>query len=916
VISFANLVPGVTRTAVANGVSNGQQRINVNGNRAYSTNMQLDGAMMYMPQRGQGLLPPPPDSIQEVNVITSGMTAEYGRGTAVFSVVTKSGTNQLHGSLYDFFRNDALDARNFFDRTKAKLRYNQFGGSIGGPIIRDKLFYFGTYQGLQIRQDEFANSAFPATAAERSGNFAGLSPAPVDPLTQQAFPNGQIPTNRFDPVALKLLERVPLPNDPTGRLSAKMSAPVKGDDVVGKFDYAPREQDRISFRYYFDYQRSVTNFPVITTPSSNIPDYSPGTSSQDINAFSLSHVHTWSPNLITTTRGSLTKYVYDDGNAVRQTIEDLGATNFLNGGGPPRLPQVIVSGRWVVSPAKDQQRAGAGYDFAQDWGLMRSRHELKWGVKVQRIQYSQFTNNASAGRFVFDGSVTRNPMADFLLGRIASFTQTSLQERNGSYYIPGFYFQDGWRVSRRFTLNLGLRLEIYTPYRDISGQQATYIPGVRSTSFPTAPLGMVYASDPEYPYQTDYVNVGPRIGFAWDVFGDGKTSVRGGYAVSYDGWTADQFLPYNQPFSLTALVNNPGTLSNPYGSNANPFPYTVDPSNAVYTLPVALGLSPVGDIRAMSNQNLTLTVERQLSRDWMVQIGYVGNLARHQVNQAQYNPATYIPGRDASGAELSTARNVDTRRRFRGFAAFEALSSDANSTYHGGQLVVTKRLSHGFTINGHYTFAKGIDDSCTNEIPECAQQDPFNRRGNRAVNDHHRSHTAAFSYLYEVPFFKSAPGALRAAFSGWQLSGINTFRSGTYFSIVSGTDASLTGVGYDRANLVGDPSLPGGRSRNERINAWFNTAAFAANRPGEYGNSGRNIIRGPGDILWDLSVRKAFPIFSEARRLEFRTEMFNIMNRPNFANPSGRNVNAPASFGRITSAGPGRQIQLVLRYTF
>jgi hypothetical protein len=516
-INFAYLVPGVGNIATTDeGKSSNaynQQRLNMNGNRFYNTNTQLDGAAMYWSYRGAGILMPPPDAMEEVKMISSGMTAEYGRGTVVMSAVTKSGTNELHGSLYDYFRNDALDARGFFDPSKAKLRRNQFGGTVGGPVLKNKLFYFISYEGTRIHQDASNTSLFPPTQAERNGDFSHSSPAPIDPITNQPYPGAQIPKTSFDPVAGKLVNLMPLPTDPaTGRLSWLQSQPSTSDNVVGKMDYTPRQNDRISLRYYFDYLRAVSVYP-----NSGMPVYAGVTPiSNEAKSLTLNEVHIWSPLLMTTTHGSFTKFVYDENNAVHTGLADLGAQNFVDGCSTcqPRLPFLVVSGRFEADAARDQQRSGPSYDFGQDWSFVRGKHELKWGAQTQRILMMYTRDSYSSGRFTFDGSITKNVVADLLLGRSSKFTQNTNTVNSGVYYIPAFYAQDTWKASRRLTLILGLRWEIYTPWRDDQGQMATYLAGVQSKTFSGAPLGTVYQTDPQYNYNTDFVNIGPRIGFA------------------------------------------------------------------------------------------------------------------------------------------------------------------------------------------------------------------------------------------------------------------------------------------------------------------------------------------------------------------------------------------------------------------
>ncbi len=369
-------------------------------------------------------------------------------------------------------------------------------------------------------------------------------------------------------------------------------------------------------------------------------------------------------------------------------------------------------------------------------------------------------------------------MADLLLGRSVKFTQNSNSVQGGTYYIPAVYAQDTWKVARRLTLTLGLRWEVYTPWRDDQGQMATYVPGVQSQTFVNAPLGMIYQTDPQFGYKTDWVNIGPRIGGAWDVFGDGKTAIRGGYAVTYDGVTGEVGLAGNQPFSLNITNNNPGPLSNPYANQTNPFPYVVDPQTAKFVLPATPANYTPNGLQAMYNHNFSLTLQRQLTATWSIETGYVGNLARKLLNAVEANPAVYKKG--------ATTKNTDSRRVLAPlYADFMSFTSDANSSYNTWQTIVTKRMGRGLSLVAHYTFSKAIDN-CTNEaLTSCIQQDPNYRDGSRSLGDYDRTHSAAISYVFSVPFFGGAPAVLRRVFTGWQLTGIHRFQTGTPLTVLT-----------------------------------------------------------------------------------------------------------------------------------
>lgn len=618
-------------------------------------------------------------------------------------------------------------------------------------------------------------------------------------------------------------------------------------------------------------------------------------------------MHTWSPRLITTSKFSYLHFRHAELNSVEISLSDLGS-QFQVAVDAPRLPQIDVVGRFNASPGTNTPRFGRVFDFGQDWSFNVGRHEWKWGFQILRNYYQITNDQAASGRFTFDGTVSRNPVADFLLGRSSRFLQNSQLVQGGGNWIPAFYLQDSWRVSPRLTLNLGFRWEIYTAYNDDLGQQASYIQGVQSRTFPTAPLGVVFEDDPEFNYRTDWVNPSPRVGFAYDVTGDGKTALRGGYAVTFDGIIAQHRLGANQPFSLNVEVFNPGPLVNPYANVPNPFPYIVNPANAVFTTPLILDTSVAGDkLESMYNHNVNLTLERQLLRDLMVQASYIGNFGRKLYSVREYNPAVYRPG--------ATTANTQQRRLLGpNFGGFRGFSSDGTSSYNAMQVLAQKRMSRGFTVVGHYTWSRAIDDACSTEaLTGCRQQDPYNRTGSRGPSDFDRTHVAVISYVWDLPY-ASGRSFIRQVGGGWQLAGVNRFQTGTPFTVFTGRDASLTAVNADRPDVFGNPTLSGDRSRGDKIARWFDTSVFMANQPGTYGSLGRNALRGPGSWEWDLSIQKAFAVV-ETHRLEFRADLFNVLNHANLSNPQDT-MTAPQSFGRITGTSGPRQIQLALRYEF
>ncbi len=934
IIQTINYTPGVQNVSAGDNVNRNQQRLNINGNRSYSTNTQLDGAAMYFAHRGQGIEMPTPDAIQEVQVVTSGVSAEFGRGTAVFAAVTKSGGNQLHGSVWEFARNDAFDSTPYFQKSKPRLRAHDFGVTAGGPIIKNRLFFFVAYQGLRLHQNSQTSAPFTPTQAERAGDFSASSTLIYDPLTCvpgpcQQFTGNQIPTDRFDPIAVKVLGMIPTPNLPSGALSFSGPNPTTGDGFTGKFDFAATDKDRLNFRWFWDYRRSVSPFPA--SPKQSIPGYSPAPTSQDPKTATLNYVRTWSPSLLSTTTASFTKWVYDEGTTVTTGLAELGATNFVDQFPTHRLPTLTVSGRFSATATTIDQRMGVDYGLSQKWDWVHGSHEFRWGTQVERISYRKPNSSTSAGTFTFDGSVTKgpqrtgNPMADFLLGRARRLDQSSGSVSSGHYYPMGFYGQDTWKAAPRLTLTMGLRWDIYTAWREHKGQQVMYIPGVQSTTFATAPLGMVFQSDPEFTYHTAWKNFGPRVGFAWDVFGDGRTAVRGGYGISYDPLVAEPVIHGTQPFSYSIRVNNPGPLSNPYQTVTNPFPYVVDPSAAVFNLPAGVeGIS--GPFRPMYNQNFTLTLERQISNTWAVTASYVGNQSRHGYSGFEANPAVYAP---LSNGTLPSTGNTDLRRVHSGcltaplpctplYSSMQSYSSNLNTSYNAFQAFVTKRASHGLSVQAHYTWSRVIDQCSTEVIGSCAQQDPYNPAGERGVGDFDRTHVGVITYIYEVPKLAAAPRFLRQVIGGWQLASYHVFQSGQPFTVFTASDASLTDAGYDRPNQVGDPHGPIPPTFTQVPGAiyWFNPTAFVPNSPGQYGNTSRNSLRAPYIRRWDMSLKKIFYPYGERYRLEFRGDINNILNHTILAAPGAEDPTS-TSFGVISSTEiSGRVVRLGLHLDF
>ncbi|HEU0138839.1 MAG TPA: TonB-dependent receptor [Bryobacteraceae bacterium] len=905
VLSLASLTPGINRVATANGPSSGQQSINVNGNRTDATNVMLDGASMYYAHRGAATTQPPPDAVQEVKIATNGIEAEFKRGAAAITTITRSGTNEFHGSVWNYMRNDAFDARSFFAARVSKLRYNQFGAAGGGPIRRNKAFFFASYQGLRNPSDQLVSSAFPPTAAERAGDFSNtIGRQPNDPLTNQPFPGGVIPSSRMDPIALKLLERIPEPNRSNGNYVIQVPRPNNGKMIMGRVDYDFTPGDRTSVRYFIDNPENENAFP----NGSNVDGYGHSTLGDRSQNTTVSHVHTFSPSVIMNVRASYGRFRYYNTNTVRETLSSLGA-RFIVAGGPGSLPLLTVPGRFTAGAEREGDRISDTYEIGGTVSWFRGRHEVKFGADVQKFRFYFGNADRSNGEFTFDGSFTGNALADYVLGQPVEMWQQSFKDNDTRYYAPGFFVQDRWRATPKLTLSFGFRWDIITPWRMVNTAAFSLVPGATSQYIPAAPAGILYDRDSGYPHKFDGVNPAPRIGFAYDVFGNGKTSVRGAYGISYVPLIGQMANQNAQPFGFDVRTRNVGPLSDPYRFIDNPFGSSVDLTNPVYSLPISMAGSWAGETHTPYVQNFNFTIEQQVAPDTAVQLSYVGSLGRFEGTVREQNPAVYIPGN-------STTQNTDSRRLYAPvFGSITGYAADGNSSYHALQIQVSRRFQKGLTYSAYYTFSKAIDEASRGDAANNWNlQDPFDRRQNRALSDLHRAHRFVSSWVWELPFWRQQRSLVAKILGGWQFAGIATFSAGAPVTVTAGRDNSLTGAGNNRPDVLGDPHLSADRPRAEKLQRYFDTTRFVHNQPGTYGNAARNILIGPGLIVFDLSMGKHFAI-TETRRIEFRWDAFNAFNRPNF-NAPGANLNAPSTFGRITGAGAGRIMQGALRFEF
>lgn len=890
----------------------------LNGSRGDATNYLLDNADNNEGLTSLGRPFPNVDAVQEFSVQTSSFDAQYGRGVGgIVNVVTRSGTNGYHGTAFEFLRNYELNAANFFSGRDA-LKRNQFGGSFGGPIRKDRTFFFLSYQGTTIRSATPGAVVTAPDAAMKAGNFsewlkAGGVGAIHDPAAPGTyFPNNVIPASRFDPVAVKLLGL--MPTSTTANNQVRFGTPestTNDDQVVGRVDHSFNERHRISGRYFMLYYDN----PPVMLPTNLLyavdgqVGYSHSLSFNDSYTFSPKWLNNFTFGFVTANPARITA------STANVTLQNLGGASM----NPPgiNMLDLSISGWTGLTLGNSSKTYSRSYELADGVSYATGKHNLRFGgdLRMYRAGFNSYFQ--SDGQGAFTGVLFSDPgkqnagnaYAEFLLGQMATWTQTSISILHSVNNVFSLYAQDDFRVTSRLTLNLGLRYDPKLGLGEENHHETTFVPGQQSTVFPNAPLGLVFWGDKGFengvvkPY---WKSLAPRFGLAYQL--TPKTVVRSAYGIFYDEYFGLMLnhTAQAQPFEAQAVLNGPLQLSNPYAGTAPLDPVNYTPSsnlvfrnNGTYAI-----LSP--NLRPGYVQNWNFVLEREVLTDLLARAAYVGAKGTDLLNTTETNPGIYGPG--------ATSANLPQRRPYANIGSMPLGYADGNSSYNALQLTLQKRYAHGLSILANYTFSKSIDYSSfgSNEGNQTGP-DPFNTRNNRGPSDFDVTHRFVASGIWEMPKLTKRNALLRNILGGWQSNGIFTVQSGTPLTILSGANNSLNGVGGDFANYLGGSWHLGSRSKQQEIAQWFNTSVFTVDQPGTVGTARRGQLRAPGIWNLDYSLFKSFDVV-ERLRLQLRGEFFNVLNHANLNSP-GVTANSP-SFGIITGASSPRIVQVAVKLIF
>ena len=927
-------------------------QIVIAGGQAFGAGFYLDGGQFNNPWDNANLPFPFPDALQEFKVETSALDAGKGvHAGASINAATKSGTNEFHGDIFEFLRNNALNAQNFFtnaspNAAKDSLKRNQFGGTAGGRIIRDKLFFFGGYQNTQTRLSAVAPDAFVPTAAMQAGDFSACRSAIPASLAAD-FDNGKLaPGIHFDPASIKLARALPATSDPCGRTHFVIPTQVGEHQVVARTDYQINRNQALFGRYllvsYYRpaaYELATAN--ILTTQQAGLDDL--------VQSVMAGHTWTTSTNSVNSLRAGMNRVAVGRANSDFFSGCDLGVKMFC-GYLPHQSYFTVTDGSFTLgtSTGSKARSISNSYQLGDDFSMVKGAHQIGFGATLSQYRLSVRSTVYAQDQYMFPNLVA------LLLGgapnnSVTVTTSLPLSMGQEKWYC-GSYVRDTWKISPRLTVNVGLRYEPFLPMAMIEGavydfNLADMIAGKKTTIYRNAPPGITFPGDPGFPDHSgmnrQWNLFAPRVGVAWDPTGQGRISIRASYGLAYEFNNGQLFVNSANSPPFGGTVTFPASsFSDPFASDpgGNIFPYTVGPNAPFAQGGVFIPLRP--DMHTTEVHQWNLAVQRQFGSNWLASITYSGSETEHLWLDYQLNPAVIVPC--PGGAPLTTcnntgntnARRLFTVNRYPGaslISNMDQLDDGGTASYNGLTLALEKRLSRGVSASANYTWSHCIGDLTDGNsvgsaggglvIPTNRRQDRSNCISREISADFSSDRRHIFNFTIVAETRRFANRTVRTLATGWQASGIFRAQSAPWLTVaMSPADRQLSGINGQRPLQV----LPNTLCANPMASCWINSAAFALPALGALSTMSRGNIPGPNFWQLDMALTRIFRI-TERQKLQVRGEAFNLTNsfRAGVAPPSLTAGSSGVSlalgslnFGQITNALDPRILQLALKYVF